>query len=921
MKFRCGVIIAFVGGLFVVSSASATTFSQDATVQFTFNSRLDVRIDDANIEILDLTPGTSSDSNIVGITVGTNNSVGYTIKATVGDATYSTTNMVHGNGTNTFSSLAVDDDLVSISADNTWGYATSNDDGSSWSNFSGLPVYTDTAKQIATTNAPTNDVIKFKINAKASTSQAAGDYRNVINFSVVANVPPRTIEDALEQIYIDPIKDPINDNYVIQSINEDVCDLTEDIGTSAYLSDIRDHKIYRIAKLADGRCWMQDNMALDLTDADVLSNMNESNTNATNTVLGYLKNGGGAATDRFAMNGVVAWGRTSLYADPLVDIMNADKIVTVDGMLHDRLEQEVIDGEWKVGAYYNYCAASAGSYCYGIGDSYREGEDKPDTDIDAEYDICPIGWRLPTITNFSGQYDHVNDSEFGKLYSAYYDSNRNTHYENFRRAFLLPLSGQFWEGTALDQGDYSYLWSSTYSGPASMSYLYANSGNGVARGGYNRIAGYSVRCIGKESPKVTVSFDANGGTGSMTSQEVKVNKKLRLKKNTLTRNGYVFVGWNTNADGTGAGYADMADIKPAANTTLYAQWSENSSHGGSSDYYGRTIAQAYAEAYEANNLSPLETGYLMQNANLLVDGKTICERTTVIGSEMQVADLRDGNVYWIAKLKDGKCWMTQNLDLIINGPLTSERSDINVIGVNGYTTETGYSQNGDVITWTPTKYTILPSQINSNGTATWSNGTEYGYSLDPWNWYMDGTVSSRDHPVDNFLATGGIRGYVRKDTPYDTIGTHGHVGNYYAYATAVATNHVSTYNNEYSYNDPDTYAPQNSICPKGWRLPVESSTTKEYTDLVNAYQGWITFFPERLVSAPLYFLEAGLFTGSQEIVGVYGQYLSNIYYSDGSVGMSYGLEIGFSNNVIRTELHNYTGYRFGPGKSVRCLMR
>ena len=45
-----------------------------------------------------------------------------------------------------------------------------------------------------------------------------------------------------------------------------------------------------------------------------------------------------------------------------------------------------------------------------------------------------------------------------------------------------------------------------------------------------------------------------------------------LPRNKFTREGYVFTGWNTAADGSGTSYADRAAISAAFNGTLYAQW-------------------------------------------------------------------------------------------------------------------------------------------------------------------------------------------------------------------------------------------------------------------------------------------------------------------------------------------------------------
>jgi len=68
----------------------------------------------------------------------------------------------------------------------------------------------------------------------------------------------------------------------------------------------------------------------------------------------------------------------------------------------------------------------------------------------------------------------------------------------------------------------------------------------------------------------TVTFDANGGSGSMSPQTSALPAALTL--NAFTRAGYTFAGWNTNADGSGTTYTDGATYSFAADATLYAQW-------------------------------------------------------------------------------------------------------------------------------------------------------------------------------------------------------------------------------------------------------------------------------------------------------------------------------------------------------------
>jgi len=74
-------------------------------------------------------------------------------------------------------------------------------------------------------------------------------------------------------------------------------------------------------------------------------------------------------------------------------------------------------------------------------------------------------------------------------------------------------------------------------------------------------------------PNHTVTFDNNGGTGSMSNQVT--NIPTALTTNTFTRTGYVFNGWNTLANGSGTAYANGETYLFAADITLYAQWTSS----------------------------------------------------------------------------------------------------------------------------------------------------------------------------------------------------------------------------------------------------------------------------------------------------------------------------------------------------------
>ncbi|MBP5207559.1 MAG: InlB B-repeat-containing protein, partial [Clostridia bacterium] len=73
----------------------------------------------------------------------------------------------------------------------------------------------------------------------------------------------------------------------------------------------------------------------------------------------------------------------------------------------------------------------------------------------------------------------------------------------------------------------------------------------------------------------TVTFDANGGEGTMEPQVIDRNVPTALNKNTFTREGYLFLGWGSSATAT-YGYNDEATYTSAYNydVKLYARWAK-----------------------------------------------------------------------------------------------------------------------------------------------------------------------------------------------------------------------------------------------------------------------------------------------------------------------------------------------------------
>lgn len=323
-----------------------------------------------------------------------------------------------------------------------------------------------------------------------------------------------------------------------------------------------------------------------------------------------------------------------------------------------------------------------------------------------------------------------------------------------------------------------------------------------------------------------------------------------------------------------------------------------------------TLAKAFENAgkQKVHATDPLtgESGeyYKMQDMNT-----TICSSTNITGeaSQMEAVDIRDNKLYWITKMADGKCWMTENLDLdLISDPqaagyvaLTSENTNLTLYGSYGYdnavvnNASNGYSCSNDsptcengIITWLPERATIPPSDLNSS---TWKNDNNNPYSYDKGNYEPDGYKNG-----------------------------HGKSGNYYNWTAAIASNNSSSHTNGVAAN---------SICPKGWRLP--NTEAYEFSKLLYAYgvtkddknsSGYATDGFSKRSAAPIYFIGFGT------IYYYNGSFLySGGYYKSSLNNYSLTFYLLNSGNTINPANNSsYIPTVYNPsmkasGQSVRCL--
>jgi uncharacterized protein (TIGR02145 family) len=227
------------------------------------------------------------------------------------------------------------------------------------------------------------------------------------------------------------------------------------------LTDKRDGELYVVGKQADGKCWMLENLSLDLTNQQVQSKMNSSTTNASDATLKYLFNGGGSIDDQFAKETVADWSLSNNYNDysrPLTYINLKDTSVETSTYISFGANE-------RVGVYYNYCAASAGFYCYEKGVLKK---DLDDTKLEITEDICPSGWSLPTKSDFdeflnlksphhnvSYQNDTIvhkklhTEEKIGSC-SYGYDYNKEDYYaKNIKKLDVDSGTTKYWSNTTI----------------------------------------------------------------------------------------------------------------------------------------------------------------------------------------------------------------------------------------------------------------------------------------------------------------------------------------------------------------------------------------------------------------------------------------------------------------------------------------
>ena len=285
-------------------------------------------------------------------------------------------------------------------------------------------------------------------------------------------------------------------------------------GAVTALTDQRDNETYAVAKLADGKCWMIENLRLENTDT----------TGATNIALaqGYETGFTGLAnpeapwsTDNtyttanslYSTDGSTAntiSGSSPAYRFPRYNNVNTPTALNVadrptDPTTNNSTNSTSNAGMYSYGNYYTWAAAAANTTETTTGDYNTKS-------------ICPKGWSLPR----GGNKSREATNDFWNLIvtglnngtkPANYDSSTKPYYNgsteagpvvNALRAYPnnFVYSGNFGNSSVVNRGSDGYFWSSTAynSDRAYGLYLYVYDVYPGTTNAY-KYGGGSIRCI------------------------------------------------------------------------------------------------------------------------------------------------------------------------------------------------------------------------------------------------------------------------------------------------------------------------------------------------------------------------------------------------------------------------------------------
>ena len=270
-------------------------------------------------------------------------------------------------------------------------------------------------------------------------------------------------------------------------------------GSVTALTDNRDNDTYAVAKLADNKCWMIENLRLD--DSAELSSTNTHNpslpiTNVYDATNPTTSNHLSATTDPTT----TAW--CTNYNSACIDKSMLATNNTILFTNNTASSYNASSNVYSYGNYYNWYSATAGHGKYGS--SYASGYVAPG-------DICPAGWHLPKGGNKSqestnefwqlittGLNNGVNPANYDSTTQPYYTGTEATPVSNALRSYPnnFVYSGYVLGSSVNYRGSRGGYWSSSAYG-SNGAYLLRFYSSLVYPGTdySNKYSGWLVRCV------------------------------------------------------------------------------------------------------------------------------------------------------------------------------------------------------------------------------------------------------------------------------------------------------------------------------------------------------------------------------------------------------------------------------------------
>ena len=219
---------------------------------------------------------------------------------------------------------------------------------------------------------------------------------------------------------------------------------------AATLTDTRDGNTYTVAKLADGKCWMTQNLALERTST--FTTLTPSDSNVTSNFELPVSQTSGSES----------WGTEEDQAT-----LNTKHIYSSGNSLY--------------GNYYNFYTATAGT----------GGTDK--TTGAASGSICPKGWRLPTSTR-TGDFRKMMETGYGIVVNKA----GQEEYVNklLSTPFFYVAAGQYTNGILM-VGETARYWSATLMSAVDAYYATIDMQSNLINPAnyWHKFYGEPVRCI------------------------------------------------------------------------------------------------------------------------------------------------------------------------------------------------------------------------------------------------------------------------------------------------------------------------------------------------------------------------------------------------------------------------------------------